>query len=232
MDAMSAPTTKKGTRTSGDVITLPVAELPTRWYNVLPDLPAPESAHAVAAVVRKAAELREEGREATILFSLSGHGLFDLGAYEAYLDGRLADQGDQSEAIAAALTRLPGGATMIVILEPDLGGQEAAIAAVRAVAARYPGVAVKPYEFRGTTHRFAEVHLLGLTAAVPTDAFEALPGVRQVVRVSAKYRLIGRHGLGHETRRFRAQRRAHRRCAPCTSSRACARWTPPPTWTR
>jgi predicted alternative tryptophan synthase beta-subunit len=37
----------------------------------------------VAAVVGKAAELREEGRAATILFSLSGHGLFDLGAYEA-----------------------------------------------------------------------------------------------------------------------------------------------------
>jgi len=70
-------------------------------------VPAPESAHAVAAVVGKAAELREEGRAATILFSLSGHGLFDLGAYEAYLDGRLADQGDQGEAIAAALTRLP-----------------------------------------------------------------------------------------------------------------------------
>jgi tryptophan synthase beta chain len=70
-------------------------------------VPAPESAHAVAAVVRKAAELREEGREATILFSLSGHGLFDLGAYEAYLDGRLADQSDQGEAIAAALTHLP-----------------------------------------------------------------------------------------------------------------------------
>jgi tryptophan synthase beta chain len=61
----------------------------------------------VAAVVGKAAELREEGRAATILFSLSGQGLFDLGAYEAYLDGRLADQGDQGEAIAAALTRLP-----------------------------------------------------------------------------------------------------------------------------
>jgi 3-deoxy-7-phosphoheptulonate synthase len=88
---------------------------------------------------------------------------------------------------------------MIVILEPDLGGQEAAIAAVRAVAARFPGVTVRPYEFKGTTHRFAEVHLLGPTAGVPADAFEALPGVRQVVRVSAKYRLIGRHGLGNET---------------------------------
>lgn len=88
---------------------------------------------------------------------------------------------------------------MIVILEPDLPDQSATVDAVRTVAARYPGVTVKPYEFRGTTHRFAEVHLLGSTAAVPTNAFEGLPGVRQVVRVSAKYRLIGRHDPAHET---------------------------------
>ncbi|TAM51803.1 MAG: 3-deoxy-7-phosphoheptulonate synthase [Acidobacteria bacterium] len=88
---------------------------------------------------------------------------------------------------------------MIVILEPDLGGQEATVAQVRAVAARYPGVTVRPYEFKGTTHRFAEVHLLGPTAGVPAEAFAQLPGVRQVVRVSAKYRLIGRHGRSAET---------------------------------
>ncbi|MBZ5590321.1 MAG: TrpB-like pyridoxal phosphate-dependent enzyme [Acidobacteriia bacterium] len=70
-------------------------------------VPAPESAHAVAAVVHKADELREEGREATILFSLSGHGLFDLGAYEAYLDGTLPEQGDQRKAIASAMRDLP-----------------------------------------------------------------------------------------------------------------------------
>jgi 3-deoxy-7-phosphoheptulonate synthase len=91
---------------------------------------------------------------------------------------------------------------MIVILEPDLDDQNATVSAVRAVAGRYPGVMVKPYEFRGTTHRFAEVHLLGSTAAVPTEPFEALPGVRQVVRVSAKYRVIGRHDPAHETAGF------------------------------
>ena len=88
---------------------------------------------------------------------------------------------------------------MIVILEPDLTDQRAVIDAVRAAAARYPGVAVKPYEFAGTTHRFSEVHLIGSTAAVPTAPFEQLPGVRQVVRVSAKYRLIGRHDGARET---------------------------------
>ena len=88
---------------------------------------------------------------------------------------------------------------MIIILEPDLEDQRTVIAAVRTVAGRYPGVTVKPYEFKGTTHRFGEVHLIGPTAAVPTAPFEGMPGVRQVVRVSAKYRLIGRHDPAHET---------------------------------
>jgi tryptophan synthase beta chain len=70
-------------------------------------VPAPESAHAIAGVVRKARALKEEGREATILFSLSGHGLFDLAAYEAHLDGTLEEVGCQDGAIAEALAQLP-----------------------------------------------------------------------------------------------------------------------------
>ncbi|MFH1176599.1 MAG: TrpB-like pyridoxal phosphate-dependent enzyme [Acidobacteriota bacterium] len=70
-------------------------------------VPAPESAHAIAAAVRKARELKEEGRPATILFSLSGHGLFDLGAYEAYLDGTLDDFTYPEHAIEESLARLP-----------------------------------------------------------------------------------------------------------------------------
>jgi tryptophan synthase beta chain len=54
-------------------------------------VPAPESAHAIAAVVAEAARAREEGRKRVILFNLSGHGLLDLAAYEAYLGGRLQD---------------------------------------------------------------------------------------------------------------------------------------------
>ncbi len=70
-------------------------------------VPAPESAHAIAAVVRKARELTEEGREACILFSLSGHGLFDLAAYDAYLDGRLEELDYPADAVAASLADLP-----------------------------------------------------------------------------------------------------------------------------
>lgn len=52
---------------------------------------APESAHAVAAVVEEAKRAREAGRKRVILFNLSGHGLLDLSAYETYLSGKLQD---------------------------------------------------------------------------------------------------------------------------------------------
>jgi len=56
-------------------------------------LPAPESNHAVRAAIDEALQAREEGRARVILFNLSGHGHFDLSAYESYLAGRLEDYG-------------------------------------------------------------------------------------------------------------------------------------------
>jgi tryptophan synthase beta chain len=44
-------------------------------------LPAPESAHAIAAVVDEALAAKRAGRAETILFNLSGHGFLDLAAY-------------------------------------------------------------------------------------------------------------------------------------------------------
>jgi len=91
---------------------------------------------------------------------------------------------------------------MIIVLEPDLADRKAVVDTIAAVAARHPGVEVRPYEFTGTAHTFTEVHLVGSTASVPTDAFETIPGVRQVVRVSARYRLVGRHHPAHQTSGF------------------------------
>jgi len=54
-------------------------------------VPAPESAHAIAAVVKEALKAREEGKKRVLLFNLSGHGLLDLSAYETYLHGKLQD---------------------------------------------------------------------------------------------------------------------------------------------
>jgi tryptophan synthase beta chain len=52
-------------------------------------IPAPESAHAVHSAIVHARRAREEGRPLVILFNLSGHGHFDLAAYEAYLGGTM-----------------------------------------------------------------------------------------------------------------------------------------------
>ncbi len=51
-------------------------------------LPAPESAHAIKAVIDEAIRARKEGTKETILFNLSGHGLLDLKSYEDYLGGK------------------------------------------------------------------------------------------------------------------------------------------------
>jgi len=66
-------------------------------------IPAPESAHAIHGVIEAAARADEEGRERTILFNLSGHGHFDMGAYDAYLHGELEDFSLPEEEIARAL---------------------------------------------------------------------------------------------------------------------------------
>ncbi len=54
-------------------------------------IPAPETAHAIRAVIDRALAAREVGQEEVILFSYSGHGLLDLGAYDDYLHGRLIE---------------------------------------------------------------------------------------------------------------------------------------------
>ncbi len=54
-------------------------------------IPAPETSHAIAATIDQAIQAREEGKEKVILMNFSGHGLMDLGGYDAYFSGRLHD---------------------------------------------------------------------------------------------------------------------------------------------
>jgi tryptophan synthase beta chain len=53
-------------------------------------IPAPESAHAIHSVVQHALKARASGERTIILFNLSGHGIFDLSAYESFLSGKMA----------------------------------------------------------------------------------------------------------------------------------------------
>jgi tryptophan synthase beta chain len=70
-------------------------------------IPAPESSHAIAAAVRSARECARSGEARTILFNLSGHGHFDMSAYDRYFKGELEDYDYPSEAIAESLAHLP-----------------------------------------------------------------------------------------------------------------------------
>ena len=70
-------------------------------------LPAPESAHAIRVVIDEAVRCRESGERKIIVFNLSGHGLFDLGAYERYLAGTLEDYEYPADKVREALADLP-----------------------------------------------------------------------------------------------------------------------------
>jgi tryptophan synthase beta chain len=66
-----------------------VFEAAVQWARVQGTIPAPETAHAIRAVVDEALAAKEEGAERVILFNYSGHGLLDLQAYDDYLHDRL-----------------------------------------------------------------------------------------------------------------------------------------------
>jgi tryptophan synthase beta chain len=70
-------------------------------------VPAPESAHAIRAAIDEALDAKAKGEKRVILFNLSGHGNFDMAAYEAYLGGKLEDYEYPAEAVQAAMKDLP-----------------------------------------------------------------------------------------------------------------------------
>jgi len=70
-------------------------------------IPAPESSHAIRATIDAALACKESGEAKTLFFNLSGHGHFDMAAYDDYFAGKLHDYAYPQEQIDAALARLP-----------------------------------------------------------------------------------------------------------------------------
>jgi len=66
-------------------------EAGVKFANTEGILPAPEATHAIAKVIREANQAKVEGKSKTILFDLSGHGYFDMAAYQDYFEGKLVD---------------------------------------------------------------------------------------------------------------------------------------------
>ena len=71
-------------------------------------IPAPESSHAIHGALEAARQADEAGEQRTILFNLSGHGHFDMAAYDNYLAGKLEDVALDEEEIERALRAIEG----------------------------------------------------------------------------------------------------------------------------
>jgi tryptophan synthase beta chain len=70
-------------------------------------IPAPESNHAIRACIDEALKCKQSGEPKTLFFNLSGHGHFDMAAYDSYFRGELSDYAYPEEAINEALAHLP-----------------------------------------------------------------------------------------------------------------------------
>ena len=85
----------------------PVFEAALMWTATEGIVPAPETSHAIRAVVDEALECKKNNEDKVILFNFSGHGHFDLAAYEAYLNNDLVDYAYPEEQIEKTLANLP-----------------------------------------------------------------------------------------------------------------------------
>ena len=70
-------------------------------------IPAPEAAHAIRVAIDEALKCKATGQKKVIAFNLSGHGHFDMMAYEAYHHGQLEDYEYPQAKVDEAMTHLP-----------------------------------------------------------------------------------------------------------------------------
>jgi tryptophan synthase beta chain len=69
-------------------------------------IPAPESTHAIAQVIKEANQAKLDGKQKTILFNLSGHGLVDMASYDKYFANELQDYSITEEQIKNSVKEL------------------------------------------------------------------------------------------------------------------------------
>ena len=85
----------------------PVFEAAIKFARTEGIIPAPESAHAIKGAIDEALKAKEAGEKKVILFNLSGHGHFDMTAYENYLSGKLVDFEYPFDRVQESLEHLP-----------------------------------------------------------------------------------------------------------------------------
>jgi 3-deoxy-7-phosphoheptulonate synthase len=87
---------------------------------------------------------------------------------------------------------------VIIVLKADVASDSEEVQRIIDLAESYPGVTTELHEIQGATRSLVEIYLLGSTGVIPTAPFEEFAGVEQVVRVTEKFRAIGRHAGGLE----------------------------------
>ena len=89
------------------VMQLPTFEAGIQFARTEGFISAPETNHAIRAAIDEAIKCRESGEKKVILFNHSGHGHFDMAAYDAYLSGKLTDYEYPEALVREALKDLP-----------------------------------------------------------------------------------------------------------------------------
>ncbi len=89
------------------VMQLPTFEAGIQFARTEGFISAPETNHAIRAAIDEAIKCRESGEKKVILFNHSGHGHFDMAAYDAYLSGKLTDYAYPEALVREALKDLP-----------------------------------------------------------------------------------------------------------------------------
>jgi 3-deoxy-7-phosphoheptulonate synthase len=87
---------------------------------------------------------------------------------------------------------------MIIVMKADVQADSPEVARVVALAESFPGIRTKIHQIQGATRSVTEVYLLGQTGVIPTAPFEEFASVEKVVRVTERFRTLGRHEGRHE----------------------------------
>lgn len=82
---------------------------------------------------------------------------------------------------------------MLIIFNPEISAESGEVKKLLAHIQQHPGVSAQVHSVNGAIQSLTEVYLIGKTDTVSKDILEHLPGVERVVRISEKFRLIGRH---------------------------------------
>ncbi len=88
---------------------------------------------------------------------------------------------------------------MIIVMKADVQPDSDEIRRVIALAESYPEIQTQVHHIRGASRTVTEIYLIGQTGVIPTTPFEEFASVEKVVRVTEKYRTIGRHEGTHES---------------------------------